>query len=238
MSDALDSSPAKLLFATHMVECLLYALLVRPALPDEASIVPNSAALAQQLFHFMEVARRVPGSYLPETGIAKLICNSFAVLTEGSVRDLGFWEAIKQQAQFDELLRSLLLEEHRQPIRKGIAENIAVTCSPSKLLRKPSKSVGSDTQETQGASASDNPIRIEILATIWGAFVKTFPVTLDHARQCQEFFEIANLVFRSVAERSPHDLAFSEYLKQWSVTMLRHRTEEVGSPLRYVLSTL
>ncbi|PWY93275.1 ubiquitin C-terminal hydrolase [Aspergillus sclerotioniger CBS 115572] len=226
MSDALGSSPAKLLFATHMVECLLYALLVRPALPGEASTVPNPAALAQQLFHFMEVARRLPGSYLPETGIAKLICNSFAVLTEGSVRDLSFWEAIKQQAQFDELLRSLLLEEHRQPIRKGIAENVAVTCSPSKLLRKPSKSVGSDTQETRGASASDNPIRIEILATIWDAFVKTFPVTLDHARQCQEFFEIANLVFRSVAERSPHDLAFSEYLKQWSATMLRHRTEE------------
>ncbi|KAI2935085.1 hypothetical protein CBS147320_819 [Aspergillus niger] len=226
MADGLKDSPTKLLFATHMVECLLYALLVRPAIPGEAPVVPNPTALAQRLFHFMEVARFLPISCSSETSIAKLICNSFAVLTEGSVRDLDFWEAVKEQPHFDELLCSLLLKEHRQPIRKGIAENIAVTCSPSKLLRKSTKPIDSETQETQDTPAPDNAIRIEILAKIWTAFDKTFPATLDYAAQCQEFLEIANLVFRSVAERSPHDLSFSQYLKQWSTTMLRHRTEE------------
>ncbi|PYH95762.1 ubiquitin hydrolase [Aspergillus ellipticus CBS 707.79] len=227
MTDSLEDSPAKLLFATHMVECLLHALLVRSAPSNESSVIPESVALAQQLFHFMKVARHLPASHLPETGMAKLICNSFAVLTEGSVRDLEFWEAIKRQAQFDGLLKSLLLDEHRQSIRKGIAENIAVACNTSKLLRKPSKSVSSETQETRGSSAPpEEPVRIDILATIWEAFVKTFPVTLDYAHQSQEFFEIANLVFRSVAEKSPQDLVFSEYLKQWSTIMLRHQTEE------------
>lgn len=233
MADGLEDSPTKLLFATHMVECLLYALLVRPAIPGEAPVVPNPTALVQRLFHFMEVARLLPVSSPSETSITKLICNSFAVLTEGSVRDLGFWEAVKEQPHFDDLLCSLLLKEHRQPIRKGIAENIAVACSPSKLLRKSTKPIDSETQGTQDTPAPDNAIRIEILAKIWNAFDKAFPATLDNAAQCQEFFEISNLVFRSVAERSPHDLSFSQYLKQWSTTMLRHQTEEVSLLLDY-----
>ncbi|OJJ67421.1 hypothetical protein ASPBRDRAFT_341882 [Aspergillus brasiliensis CBS 101740] len=226
MAGGLEVGSTKLLFATHMVECLLYALLVRPAIPGEAPIVPNPTALVQRLFHFMEVARHLPISSPSEISIAKLICNSFAVLTEGSVRDLGFWEAVKEQSHFDEIICSLLVKEHRQPIRKGIAENIAVACSPSKLLRKSTKPIDSEAQETQDTPAPDNAIRIEMLAKIWNAFDKAFPVTLENAPQCQEFFEIANLVFRSVAERSPHDLAFSQYLKQWSTIMLRHRTEE------------
>ncbi|KAE8348923.1 hypothetical protein BDV28DRAFT_73623 [Aspergillus coremiiformis] len=223
MSDSLDNCPSKLLFATSIVECLLYALLVRPPLAGDTSLIPDPTALVQQLLHLMETGRFLSSGHLSELGIHKLICNSFAIITEGSVRDPEFWAVIKRQAKFDQLLFSLLLDEARQPIRKGISENIAVVCSPSKLLKKPGKSEAPGQRE---AIASENPARIDILATIWEAFVQNFPRTLDCVRQCQEFFEIAHLVFHSVAEKSPRDLMLSEYLKQWSAVMLKHQTEE------------
>ncbi|KAF7594517.1 hypothetical protein BBP40_008964 [Aspergillus hancockii] len=223
MSESLGNCPTKLLFATSLVECFLYALLVRPPLAGDVSPVPDSTALVRQLLHFMEVGRNLSTAHLPELGIHKLICNAFAILTEGSVRDSEFWAVIKQQAKFDQLLFSLLLDEDRQPIRKGISENIAVACSPAKLLKKPGKSEISGQAE---AKACESPARIDILATIWEAFVQNFPQTLDCVHQSQEFFEIAHLVFHSVAEKSPRDLMLSEYLKQWSAIMLNHQTEE------------
>jgi ubiquitin carboxyl-terminal hydrolase 34 len=223
MSDSLGNCPTRLLFATSLVECLLYALLVRPPLAGDAFLVPDSTALVRQLLYFIKVGRHLFTAHLSELGIHKLICNSFAILTEGSVRDSEFWAVIKQQANFDQLLFSLLLDEGRQPIRKGISENIAVACSPTKLLKKPGKS---ETSEQQEAAAYENPARIDILATIWAAFVQNFPQTLDCVQQSQEFFEIAHLVFHSVAEKSPRDLMLSEYLKQWSAIMLNHQTEE------------
>ncbi|KAE8383353.1 hypothetical protein BDV26DRAFT_137686 [Aspergillus bertholletiae] len=223
MSDSLDNYPMKLLFATSLVECLLYALLVRPPLASDNSLIPDSTALVQLLLHLIGVGRHSSTDHLSELGIHKLICNSFAIMIEGSVRDAEFWAVIKQQVKFDQLLFSLLLDEGRQPIRKGISENIAVACSPSKLLKKAGKSEVSEQRE---ATISESPVRIDILATIWEAFVQNFPRTLSCVQQSQEFFEIAHLVFHSVAEKSPRDLMLSEYLKQWSAIMLNHQTEE------------
>ncbi|KAE8149454.1 hypothetical protein BDV25DRAFT_156255 [Aspergillus avenaceus] len=223
MSGSLDEYPTKLLFATSLVECLLYALLVRPPVADDTSLVPEPSAVVRQLLKLMDVGRHLSNSNLSELGVQKLVCHSFAILTEGSLRDTGFWTVIKQQAQFGQLLFSLLLDENRQPIRKSISENIAVACSPSKMLKKSGKVESAEQRE---AASSENPTRIDILATIWDSFVQNFPRSLDYVQQCQEFFEIAHLVFHAVAEKSPRDLILSEYLKQWSTIMLKHQTEE------------
>ncbi|PYH45847.1 putative ubiquitin C-terminal hydrolase [Aspergillus saccharolyticus JOP 1030-1] len=232
MSIAFDESSIKLMFATHLIECLLHALLVQPARASDVPLISDASALAQKILHCIDISRRLPSDRIPQASVFKLICHSFAVLTEGSVRDLNFWNAVKRFADFDALLVSLLLDESRQPIRKGIAENISVVCSPSSLRKKQSTPACTDTQDLLDASDFENPIRMDILATIWDALVKTFPKTLDHAPHSHEFFEVAYLVFRSVAEKSPQDLVFSQYLKQWSQIMLRHNTEEfVGREL-------
>ncbi|KKK18163.1 hypothetical protein ARAM_004521 [Aspergillus rambellii] len=226
MSESLADSPTKISFAMSLVECLLYALMVKPPVAEESPLIPDSTKLVSQLSYLVEVGRNLPASQFPEVNLHKLICYSFAVFIEGSVRDPGFWAAIKEQVPFAQFIFSLLLEESRQPIRKGISDNIAIVCSPSKIFKKPSKFVSSESQETREAAISENPARVDILATIWDAFVLTFPRALEFATQSQEFFEIAHSVFSSVAEKSPRDLIFSEYLKQWSGIMLSHRTTE------------
>lgn len=143
---------------------------------------------------------------------------------EGSLRDQSFWNAVKLHAQFDQLLLSLLLEEDRQPIRNEISERIKMTCSPIKLLKQPAKI--SD-EESQPGSPTENPARIDMLATLWNAFIQIIPKAPTFARQSAEFFKVTLWVFRYIAEKSPQDLIFDDYLKQWSGILLSHRTDEV-----------
>lgn len=236
ISETLETSPRSMLFASSLIECLLYALMVKAPVSDEVPLIPDSAALITQALHIIEVGQNLSRTQLPEFNTHKLICCTFAILVEGSIRDTGFWAATKQQVKFDQLISSLLIEESRQSVRRGIADNISLICSPSKQLKKP-RFPASEAQETRETALSENPTRIDILATVWDAFVLTFPHVLEFPGQSQEFFEIAYAVFSSVAEKSPRNLIFSDYLKQWSGIMLKHKTNEfVGrEPVDHVI---
>ncbi|KAI9374010.1 hypothetical protein BJX61DRAFT_541164 [Aspergillus egyptiacus] len=225
ISDSLATSPKHILLAANLVECLLYALLVKLPVPDRLPSIPDATVLVVQLLRILEIGQNLSSSPFPEINMQKLVCYTFAVLIEGSVRDPDFWSAIKQQVKFDKLVFSLLIQESCQPIRRGIADNITLVCSPSKQLRKP-KLPAQEAQETREAAIFENPATVDILATIWDGFVLAFPRAVDFPAHSQEFFETAYAVFCSVAERSPRDLVFNDYLKQWSGIMLRHRTNE------------
>ncbi|KAL2872647.1 putative ubiquitin C-terminal hydrolase [Aspergillus lucknowensis] len=225
--ESLTVSPTRILLAISLTECLYYALLVKSPVAGELPLIPNPAVLVAQLLRLMDAGQNLSLAPHLELGRQKLVCHAFSILVEGSFRDPSFWATVKEQIKFDQLIFSLLLGEWCQPIRKGIAETIALVCSSSKHLKKMKPPASdSEAQLAGAAAASENPVRIDMLATIWDALVLTFPRVLDFSAQSQEFFEIAHSVFSSVAERSPHDLIFSEYLKQWSDIMLRHRTTE------------
>jgi len=237
MSESLADSPTKLLLAASLVECFLLALLgkctlrdvtelanwilARSSPADNSSVISDPTPLIKQLLQFIDVGRHVPSTSISEAGVQKLICNSFAVLIEGSMRDHDFWNAVKQQIRFDRLLFSLLLDESRQPVRKEISENIALVCTPMKLLQK------TEEPEDQQSTSPENSAKVDIIGTIWEAFTQILPETLNHAHKSQEFFQVALLVFHSVAEKPSRELKYDEYLKQWSTVMLSHQTEEV-----------
>jgi ubiquitin carboxyl-terminal hydrolase 34 len=173
----------------------------------------------------MEVGQHLPATHLSEAGIQKLICNSLSVLVEASVHDHSFWNAIKQHVQLKQLLISSLLDQTCQGVRKEIAETIIVACSPSQPLKDSGKS--SDDGPQMRIALPEDPLKMDILSTVWDAFVQALPHATAYPYQSREFFEVALLVFHSIAEKSPHDLKFGEYLSQWSGIMLSHRTDEV-----------
>lgn len=225
MSKALEDSPTKLRFATSLVECLLLGLLVRPPSTDSSSMITDPAPLVQQLLYLMDVGCRVSPLHLAGPDIQKLICSSFAVMGECSVRDRNFWDVVKQKAQFDHFLVSFLLDESRQLVRKEISENVALVCTPTKLL--PKQDISGNEQPT----SPENPIKVDIIQTIWEAFVQTLPLTPAYAHQSQEFFELATLVFHCAGETPAIHLKLGDYVKQWSTIMLSHEAEEVCSAL-------
>ncbi|KAL4986994.1 hypothetical protein BDW68DRAFT_162080 [Aspergillus falconensis] len=225
LSETLGTSPASIQLAASLIECLLSALTVKAPVSGDVPIIPGATALVTQLIRTLEVGQGLRTAQVSEFTIQRLVCCIFAIFLEGSLRDACFWNTTKQQVKFDQLLFSLLIQEFRQPIRKGISDIIFLICSSSKQFKKP-KLPASQAQEAREMALSENPTRIDILATIWDAFVRTFSRVLEFPTQSQEFFEAAYVVFTSVAEKSPRDSIFSEYLKQWSSIMLSHRTNE------------
>ncbi|KAJ5630628.1 uncharacterized protein N7484_010728 [Penicillium longicatenatum] len=221
--ESLKLNKLRLALATKSIESLLCALAVYYPDNDSSALISDPAPFAQRLLNLIEIARTLPVSSVIAPGVHKLICSSFAFLIEGSVRDYKLWETIKQHAQFDQLIRELLLKECRQTIRNDVAERIKMICNPSKLLKQSGKMVSDDLQTQNSA---ESPIRIDMLATFWNALVKIIPQTSDYATQSAEFFRVALSVFRSVAEKSPRDVIISHYLREWTDIMFRHQNEE------------
>lgn len=201
---------------------LLFYAAYRPV--NESSVlIDNSAPFAKRLLDILESTRlSVPN---PDTALLlhKVICNSFALLIEGSIRDAEFWDAVKQQTQFAVIINALVLEDTRQGVRNDVSERIKIVCTPSKSPKK----VANALEAPQPFSSAEAPARIDMLATIWDALVQVIPSTPDFASQSSEFFKVALWVFQSVTEKSPKDMMFSHYLRQWSEVMFRHRTKEV-----------
>lgn len=180
-------------------------------------------ALVRRILDLLEIGRTGPTDPPAGTCAQSLICSSFAVLVEGSLRDLNVWNAVKQHAQFDGLILSLLLEENRKPIRTDILERLKILCGPLKPFKLSIKNPDIE------SPAAENPNRIDMLATLWSSFLQVIPKTVEHVPQSEEFFNAALWMFRTVAQKSPRDLIFNEYLQQWSSVMLTHQTEEVFS---------
>lgn len=223
LSESLSLDRNRLSLASKAVECLLDAIALYTATEGNL-MASNQASLVRRLLDFIETARAmIERPSLNISNIQKLMCYSFGVLVEGSIRDQAFWRAVKKEAQLGRLIKTLLLQEARQQIRSDVAERIRRTCSVS----KPPKQSKLDQGKSPSLSTRDDPAQIDMLATVWDAFVRTIPMTLHYASQSAEFFNVALWVFRSVAEKSPQDVIFSQYLREWSDVMLRHETEEV-----------
>lgn len=152
------------------------------------------------------------------------------------MHDSRVWDAVEQSTQIKDLIFTLLLGESRQGIRKGVAEIIFSTCGTSPSQKRAWK-VSSQTKEGAVAVAGKLPTAttIHIVATLWKSISALFPDTLGYAQSSQEFFEVALIVFQTVANLSPEDLIFGEYLRQWGNILLTHRTQEVRCTIPLIL---
>ncbi|QQK40129.1 Ubiquitin Carboxy-terminal hydrolase, putative [Penicillium digitatum] len=206
--------------ATRAIECLLLAISVYRPTDDDSVLIADPVSLVRRVLDLLEIGRTGPTDPPAGTCAQSLICSSFALLVEGSMRDLHVWNAVKQHAQFDSLILSLLLKEIRKPIRTDILERLKIICGPLKPFKPSEKKP--DTE----SPAAENFNRVDMLATLWSSFLQVIPKTVEYVPQSEEFFNAALWIFRTVAQKSPRDLIFNEYLRQWSAVMLTHQTEE------------
>jgi ubiquitin carboxyl-terminal hydrolase 34 len=163
---------------------------------------------------------------LSETGVQKLICNSFAVLFKSAADDQQIWDALKQSSQTQKLLFTLLLAERRPRIRKGVAETIFAICG-SPPPNKPTKAM--DRKEISTPARIPSSTAVDVVASIWKSLSTILPQACEYVTYSQEFFEVTIAVFQTVASLSPGDLIFGEYLRQWSEILLNYKTLEVRS---------
>ncbi|KAJ5286999.1 hypothetical protein N7478_002685 [Penicillium angulare] len=213
----------RLALATSSMECLLNAITVSRSEHDDSPLIQDAAPFVEHILSVIDIVRSIPATPATASCTQKLICTSFAVIVEGSTRDYKFWEAVKQHSQFDQLIHGLLLKECRQSIRNDVSERLKTICSPSKFHKQSAK-LADDGVQSQ--TPVESPVRIDMLATIWNSLAQSMPDCLQYSTRSAEFFKVAIWIFRFVAEKSPRDIIFSRYLKEWSEIMLRHKTEE------------
>jgi ubiquitin carboxyl-terminal hydrolase 34 len=197
-------------------------LVSRPTGGDDA-LIADPTSFVPRILDLLEIGRNVSTDTPAGTCAQSLICNSFAVIVESSLRDINVWNVVKQHAQFDDLILTLLLEETRESIRTEIVERLKIICGPLKPFKLSMNENGAE------SPTAEEPNRIDMLATIWASFLQIIPKTVEYVSQSEEFFSAALWMFRTIAHKSPRDLVFNEYLRQWSTVMLSHQTEEVGS---------
>lgn len=195
---------------------------------DSEQYFSNPLDLATRLLSFISLCRNLTSKHLSEISIQKLISNSFAVIIEASMHDSRVWDAVEQSTQIKDLIFTLLLRESRQGIRKSVAEIIFATCGTTPSQKRAWKA---SSQVKGGAVAVvgrlPSATTIHIVATLWKHISALFPDTLEYAQSSQEFFEVALTVFQTVANLSPEDLIYGEYLRKWGDILLSHRTNEV-----------
>lgn len=69
------------------------------------------------------------------------------------------------------------------------------------------------------------------MSYFWSTLVILIPQSLQHGKTCQQFFEIALIVFRTLDDGVREKLDFATYIQVWSDLLLRHKHIEVCQKL-------
>lgn len=190
---------------------------------ESSSLFNDSDSFAECLLGLLMSVQSLDATDENAVPAHELICSAFAVIVEGSVRDDKFWEAVKQREQFHSLIRKLLLEEDREPIRKEAADRIRLICTPPQPPKGP-VSLGLNPPSPE--ETNESPVRLDMVKTIWNTLLQTIPHASEYHTQCAEFFTITIWIFRFVAEKSPDHVLLNQYLKDWSRIMFSHQPEQ------------
>lgn len=258
LSQPLLVHPTKTALATTAVDLLLRLIssmfivfpspptleitLIFPVYPlenDNCVLFSEPQSLVKRLLNFIEEARSSTAPTTAQHG-QRLVCHSFAVLVEASMRDHTFWTAVKDEVKIDELIKALLLEQQHQISRNDVAERINKACSSSKPSKQ-SPNGKTAHEESVSVSSTESPSHIDMLATIWQSLVNIIPNTLYYANQSAEFFKVSLSVFTSVMESTHCDMTLDHYVNQWSDVLFKRltlRTEEVSRVFLHMKSYL
>lgn len=80
---------------------------------------------------------------------------------------------------------------------------------------------------TNGRHSTPTPLGQDIVSYFWSTLVILIPRSLQHGKTCQQFFEIALIVFRTIDDSVREKLDFAAYIQVWSDLLLSHKHVEV-----------
>ncbi|KAJ6263233.1 Ubiquitin carboxyl-terminal hydrolase [Drechslerella dactyloides] len=118
--------------------------------------------------------------------------------------------------RFPALLRSFLLEDPREYMRKEVNDSIVLACQEACTIRPIDES-------TPGKSAHHRP---ELALHIWKALYELIPHTLERASQSLMAFKATSDVFAMISRFDQANVQPALYFSDWCELLLRHRCQE------------
>jgi ubiquitin carboxyl-terminal hydrolase 34 len=172
----------------------------RPSPEVSATYFFDGARLADRFVTILSVALEMNES-------AAVVQDCYGVILEASLHSRVVWEAFVKNPDILGLHKTLLLTETRQPIREQVSRSIASVCG--------------------GDLPSTCPLTKGELATqFWHVISSIIPDSVHWSGQSQQFFEIAELVFRAQDEYERNEISLRSFLTQWSDLLLSHQHQE------------
>lgn len=223
--------------AVHLLDCFVnflnlkgkelqyvaFTALILADKPLPAVVFPVlDGALLQRLLEILQSAR------LTETPNAILVINhSFNAILDACIYRSELWTTFESTLLNSGLLREILLDDPRAPVRKSVMKQIMKKCAFSP--RHAPDTVLLDTRLTFSSSAQVTSS--DFANSFWPMLVALIPDAAKHSATCEETFMLALQVFRKKTEVSPESLDVMPLIEQWSELLLSHVPDEVCTRL-------
>ncbi|KAF3924876.1 hypothetical protein ABW21_db0205556 [Orbilia brochopaga] len=193
-----------------LLECLLLLIPHISVLPPPADTCQDTVGLVKFLLSLLTEFR---GSMAPEDG--KVCIRAFRALLAICIQDPVGLELMVSDGRFPVLLRSFVLEEPREYMRKEISEAIIIACHDA------------CNSLTVDDATSDSPSnRAELALHIWKALYDLIPHTLERAPQSLMAFEATSEAFGMISRTDHANVQPALFFSDWCELLLRHRCQE------------
>ena len=202
--DSCENEDLRSLLAQALVECLMQ--LLREPIPVETVTKCLTTTLLECLLQILESARL---SKAAKNSI-QMVSSAFEAILEASLHSRPFWTNFIMAPSTPELIRKLLLEDHRSSLRKSIMKQMTSKCT-----------------FTPSLSALST---LDVTTAFWPLLSEMIPSAVSLPDQCEESLSVALLVFRNLAESSIGSVDLDACLFQWGTLLTQHTAQEtVGS---------
>jgi ubiquitin carboxyl-terminal hydrolase 34 len=168
----------------------------RPSAEVSSGYFSDPPSLVKRLLRILFVA-------LDTAEFTTVANDTYATILEASLHSRAMWEAFINHADAQRAHRMLLLAQPNSAIRQGVAQKISSICG--------------------GDLPSTCPItKAEIAARFWALLSAVLPDTVKVPGQSQQFFKIADQVFRTNDEYDRNEDSLRSSLTHWSTLLLEH----------------
>ena len=182
----------------HVLHCNAQVLLEpeRPSAEVSAGYFSDASSLVNRLLRILFVA-------LDTAEFTTVATDTYGTFLEASLHSRAMWEAFINHAGAQRAHRMLLLAQPNNAIRQGVAQKISSIC-------------GGDLPSTCPVT------KAEIAARFWALLSAILPDTVRVPGQSRQFFETADLVFRTNDEYDRNEDSLRSSLSHWSTLLLEH----------------
>lgn len=134
------------------------------------------------------------------------------------------WTNFKQHLNSSTLLRDLLLDDPRPPIRKNAMKQVLSKCAFSpKYVSSHNNGMAANNFALSLAQVSITDFTV----AFWPMVATLIPYAAKQLQSCEEVFTLSNQLFKKLADTSTDFFNLDELISQWSTLLLSHTPNEV-----------
>lgn len=216
----------EIFIAQSLLESLLLALRAKASPDASRSYIAEPDVFARHLLRLARNGQNCVCLDSLQMPVHMLVHEPLDVLVEGVLHDERVWQALQSLDNTRQIVKDLILCDHRNEVRKAVVDIILALAGPSgaKLILK--------VNDSRAARSRFPPLVLDkTLYRIWILLTDLLPEVINWPFQCQELFEACLAIMRRIGKTLELSETRSLFEKWASLLMAYQHKENVGSTL-------